>query len=108
MEESQRLALKHDPQASGHFAYWDFVQSYVLLLRAQGAHLQQRLHIQNARKMVCGARPGWGGGLVLGPCWVPPDPQSSRISLLVSVTMCNDLWEEDPRSQSHVIASQHV
>lgn len=50
-EESQRVALKHDPQASGHFAYWDFVQSYVLLLRAQGAHLQQRLHIQNARKM---------------------------------------------------------
>lgn len=50
-EESQHVALKHDPQASGHFAYWDFVQSYVLLLRAQGAHLQQRLHIQNARKM---------------------------------------------------------
>ncbi|XP_053751827.1 EF-hand calcium-binding domain-containing protein 6 isoform X5 [Panthera pardus] len=50
-EESQRLAVKYDVKNSGKFAYCDFIQSCVLLLKAKETSLMQRMKIQNANKM---------------------------------------------------------
>ncbi|KAM4881132.1 EF-hand calcium-binding domain-containing protein 6 [Thomomys bottae] len=50
-EESQQLLVKYDLKSDGRFAYCDFIQNCVLLLKAQGASLMQRMKIQNAHKM---------------------------------------------------------
>ncbi|XP_040346543.1 EF-hand calcium-binding domain-containing protein 6 isoform X4 [Herpailurus yagouaroundi] len=50
-EESQQLAVKYDVKNSGKFAYCDFIQSCVLLLKAKETSLMQRMKIQNANKM---------------------------------------------------------
>ncbi|XP_055963055.1 EF-hand calcium-binding domain-containing protein 6 [Sorex fumeus] len=50
-EESQQLAAKYDFKDNGRFAYCDFIQSCVLLLRARETSLMQRMKIQNAHKM---------------------------------------------------------
>lgn len=52
-EESQQLVGKYDLKSAGRFAYCDFIQSCVLLLRAKETSLMQRMKIQNAHKMVC-------------------------------------------------------
>ncbi|XP_039092337.1 EF-hand calcium-binding domain-containing protein 6 isoform X3 [Hyaena hyaena] len=50
-EESQQLAVKYDLKNNGRFAYCDFIQSCVLLLKAKKTSLMQRMQIQNAHKM---------------------------------------------------------
>ncbi|XP_037369304.1 EF-hand calcium-binding domain-containing protein 6 isoform X2 [Talpa occidentalis] len=50
-EEAQQLAVKYDLRSNGQFAYCDFIQSCVLLLKAKETSLLQRLKIQNAHKM---------------------------------------------------------
>lgn len=51
-EECQQLLVKYDLKNSGRFAYCDFVQSCVLLLKAQETSVMRRMKIQNAHKMV--------------------------------------------------------
>lgn len=51
-EESQQLIVKYDLKNNGKFAYCDFIQSCVLLLKAKETSLMQRMRIQNADKMV--------------------------------------------------------
>ncbi|KAG3290778.1 EF-hand calcium binding domain 6 [Ictidomys tridecemlineatus] len=51
-EESQQLVLKYDLKNNGRFAYCDFIQSCVLLLKAKETALMHRMRIQNAQKMV--------------------------------------------------------
>lgn len=62
-EECQQLTTKYDLKANGRFAYCDFIQSCVLLLKAKETSLMQRLRIQNANKMVGEPSPraAWGG-----------------------------------------------
>ncbi|XP_070456133.1 EF-hand calcium-binding domain-containing protein 6 isoform X2 [Equus przewalskii] len=50
-EECQQLLVKYDLKNSGRFAYCDFVQSCVLLLKAQETSVMRRMKIQNAHKM---------------------------------------------------------
>ncbi|XP_049986535.1 EF-hand calcium-binding domain-containing protein 6 isoform X4 [Alexandromys fortis] len=50
-EESQQLLVKYDLQNNGKFAYCDFIQSCVLLLKAKETSLMRRMRIQNADKM---------------------------------------------------------
>ncbi|XP_075819634.1 EF-hand calcium-binding domain-containing protein 6 [Microtus pennsylvanicus] len=50
-EESQQLLVKYDLKNNGKFAYCDFIQSCVLLLKAKETSLMQRMRIQNADKM---------------------------------------------------------
>lgn len=52
-EERQQLIVKYDLKNNGKFAYCDFIQSCVLLLKAKETSLMQRMKIQNAQKMVC-------------------------------------------------------
>ncbi|KAB1270001.1 EF-hand calcium-binding domain-containing protein 6, partial [Camelus dromedarius] len=51
-DECQQLILKYDLKNNGRFAYCDFIQSCVLLLRAKETSLMQRMKIQNAHKMI--------------------------------------------------------
>lgn len=51
-EERQQLIVKYDLRDNGKFAYCDFLQSCVLLLKAKETSLMQRMKIQNAHKMV--------------------------------------------------------
>ncbi|XP_007974216.3 EF-hand calcium-binding domain-containing protein 6 isoform X2 [Chlorocebus sabaeus] len=50
-EECQQLIIKYDLKNNGKFAYCDFIQSCVLLLKAKESSLMQRMKIQNAHKM---------------------------------------------------------
>ncbi|XP_023391663.1 EF-hand calcium-binding domain-containing protein 6 [Pteropus vampyrus] len=50
-EERQQLIVKYDLRDNGKFAYCDFIQSCVLLLKAKETSLMQRMKIQNAHKM---------------------------------------------------------
>ncbi|XP_003419846.2 EF-hand calcium-binding domain-containing protein 6 [Loxodonta africana] len=50
-EESQQLIVKYDLKNNGKFAYCDFIQSCVLLLKAKETSLMQRMKIQNMHKM---------------------------------------------------------
>nr|XP_013008613.1 EF-hand calcium-binding domain-containing protein 6 [Cavia porcellus] len=50
-EESQQLLTKYDLKNNGTFAYCDFIQNCVLLLRATETSLMRRLKIQNTHKM---------------------------------------------------------
>ncbi|XP_040609995.1 EF-hand calcium-binding domain-containing protein 6 isoform X2 [Mesocricetus auratus] len=50
-EESQQLIVKYDLKNNGKFAYCDFIQSCVLLLKAKETSLMRRMRIQNADKM---------------------------------------------------------
>ncbi|XP_059103989.1 EF-hand calcium-binding domain-containing protein 6 isoform X1 [Peromyscus eremicus] len=50
-EESQQLIVKYDLKGNGKFAYCDFIQSCVLLLKAKETSLMRRMRIQNADKM---------------------------------------------------------
>ncbi|XP_023558316.1 EF-hand calcium-binding domain-containing protein 6 [Octodon degus] len=50
-EEGQQLLTKYDLKDNGTFAYCDFIQSCVLLLKAKETSLMQRMRIQNAHKM---------------------------------------------------------
>ncbi|KAL6047824.1 hypothetical protein STEG23_034646, partial [Scotinomys teguina] len=50
-EESQQLLVKYDLKGNGKFAYCDFIQSCVLLLKAKETSLMRRMRIQNADKM---------------------------------------------------------
>nr|XP_036862712.1 EF-hand calcium-binding domain-containing protein 6-like [Manis javanica] len=50
-EERQQLIVKYDLKNNGKFAYCDFIQSCVLLLKAKETSLMQRMKIQNAQKM---------------------------------------------------------
>ncbi|XP_071075204.1 EF-hand calcium-binding domain-containing protein 6 isoform X2 [Dasypus novemcinctus] len=50
-EECQQLIVKYDLKNNGKFAYCDFIQSCVLLLKAKDTSLMQRLRIQNIHKM---------------------------------------------------------
>ncbi|VTJ81748.1 Hypothetical predicted protein [Marmota monax] len=62
-EESQQLVLKYDLKNNGRFAYCDFIQSCVLLLKAKETALMHRMRIQNTQKMVgVGSRGGAGWG----------------------------------------------
>lgn len=56
-EESQQLIVKYDLKNNGKFAYCDFIQSCVLLLKAKETSLMRRMRIQNADKMV--GVPAW-------------------------------------------------
>uniref|UniRef100_A0A2K5D676 EF-hand calcium-binding domain-containing protein 6 n=1 Tax=Aotus nancymaae TaxID=37293 RepID=A0A2K5D676_AOTNA len=49
--ECQQLIIKYDLKNNGKFAYYDFIQSCVLLLKAKETSLMQRMKIQNAHKM---------------------------------------------------------
>uniref|UniRef100_A0A9L0IRL5 EF-hand calcium binding domain 6 n=1 Tax=Equus asinus TaxID=9793 RepID=A0A9L0IRL5_EQUAS len=49
--ECQQLLVKYDLKNSGRFAYCDFIQSCVLLLKAKETSVMQRMKIQNAHKM---------------------------------------------------------
>lgn len=69
-EESQQLLTKYDLKNNGTFAYCDFIQNCVLLLRATETSLMRRLKIQNTHKMVGSAR----GGPGLSPQRVPVSP----------------------------------
>lgn len=51
-EERQQLVVKYDLRDNGKFAYCDFIQSCVLLLKAKETSLMRRMKIQNAHKMV--------------------------------------------------------
>lgn len=51
-EECEQLTTKYDLKDNGRFAYCDFIQSCVLLLKAKETSLMQRMKIQNANKMV--------------------------------------------------------
>lgn len=62
-EECQQLIVKYDLKNNGKFAYCDFIQSCVLLLKAKETSLMQRMKIQNAHKMVCGVTLGKPVGL---------------------------------------------
>lgn len=60
-EESQQLIIKYDMKNNGKFAYCDFIQSCVLLLKAKETSLMRRMRIQNADKMVgVSSRRPWG------------------------------------------------
>uniref|UniRef100_A0A8C3X1V6 EF-hand domain-containing protein n=1 Tax=Catagonus wagneri TaxID=51154 RepID=A0A8C3X1V6_9CETA len=50
-DECQQLIVKYDLKNEGRFAYCNFIQSCVLLLRAKETSLLQRMKIQNANKM---------------------------------------------------------
>ncbi|XP_037701873.1 EF-hand calcium-binding domain-containing protein 6 isoform X2 [Choloepus didactylus] len=50
-EECQQLIVKYDLKNNGKFAYCDFIQSCVLLLKAKETSLMQRMKIQNMHKM---------------------------------------------------------
>nr|BAB15703.1 unnamed protein product [Homo sapiens]BAB71780.1 DJBP [Homo sapiens] len=50
-EECQQLIIKYDLKSNGKFAYCDFIQSCVLLLKAKESSLMHRMKIQNAHKM---------------------------------------------------------
>ncbi|KAL1767335.1 EF-hand calcium-binding domain-containing protein 6 isoform X1 [Sigmodon hispidus] len=50
-EESQQLMVKYDLKNNGKFAYCDFIQNCVLLLKAKETSLMRRMKIQNADKM---------------------------------------------------------
>ncbi|XP_063578993.1 EF-hand calcium-binding domain-containing protein 6 isoform X8 [Pongo abelii] len=50
-EECQQLIIKYDLKNNGKFAYCDFIQSCVLLLKAKESSLMHRMKIQNAHKM---------------------------------------------------------
>nr|XP_012613166.1 EF-hand calcium-binding domain-containing protein 6 isoform X2 [Microcebus murinus] len=50
-EERQQLLIKYDLKNKGKFAYCNFIQSCVLLLKAKETSLLQRMKIQNANKM---------------------------------------------------------
>ncbi|XP_051015371.1 EF-hand calcium-binding domain-containing protein 6 [Acomys russatus] len=50
-EESQQLIIKYDLKNNGKFAYCDFIQSCVLLLKAKETSLMRRMRIQNADKL---------------------------------------------------------
>ncbi|XP_077932842.1 EF-hand calcium-binding domain-containing protein 6 [Halichoerus grypus] len=50
-EECQQLVVKYDLKNNGRFAYCDFIQSCVLLLKAKETSLMQRMKIQNVHKM---------------------------------------------------------
>ncbi|XP_055108687.2 EF-hand calcium-binding domain-containing protein 6 isoform X4 [Symphalangus syndactylus] len=50
-EECQQLIIKYDLKNNGKFAYCDFIQSCVLLLKAKESSLMRRMKIQNAHKM---------------------------------------------------------
>ncbi|XP_047405214.1 EF-hand calcium-binding domain-containing protein 6 isoform X2 [Sciurus carolinensis] len=50
-EEIQQLLVKYDLKNNGTFAYCDFIQSCVLLLKAKETSLMRRMRIQNAQKM---------------------------------------------------------
>ncbi|XP_058287292.1 EF-hand calcium-binding domain-containing protein 6 isoform X4 [Hylobates moloch] len=50
-EECQQLIIKYDLKNNGKFAYCNFIQSCVLLLKAKESSLMRRMKIQNAHKM---------------------------------------------------------
>ncbi|XP_036720560.1 EF-hand calcium-binding domain-containing protein 6 [Balaenoptera musculus] len=50
-DECQQLIIKYDLKNNGRFAYCNFIQSCVLLLKAKETSLMQRMKIQNANKM---------------------------------------------------------
>ncbi|XP_071077203.1 EF-hand calcium-binding domain-containing protein 6 isoform X3 [Desmodus rotundus] len=50
-EECQQLLVKYDLKGNGDFAYCDFLQSCILLLKAKETSLVRRMRIQNAHKM---------------------------------------------------------
>nr|XP_019570611.1 PREDICTED: EF-hand calcium-binding domain-containing protein 6 [Rhinolophus sinicus] len=50
-EECQQLIVKYNLKDNGKFAYCNFIQSCVLLLKAKETSLMQRMKIQNAHKM---------------------------------------------------------
>ncbi|XP_036884383.1 EF-hand calcium-binding domain-containing protein 6 [Sturnira hondurensis] len=50
-EECQQLIRKYDLKGDGNFAYCDFLQSCVLLLKTKETSLMRRMKIQNAHKM---------------------------------------------------------
>ncbi|KAM5250924.1 EF-hand calcium-binding domain-containing protein 6 [Hipposideros larvatus] len=50
-EERQQLLVKYDLKDNGKFAYCNFIQSCVLLLKAKETSLMQRMKLQNAQKM---------------------------------------------------------
>nr|XP_060162354.1 EF-hand calcium-binding domain-containing protein 6 [Globicephala melas] len=55
-DECRQLIVKYDLKNNGRFAYCNFIQSYVLLLKAKETSLMQRMKLQKATKMKeCGA-----------------------------------------------------
>ncbi|XP_053518237.1 EF-hand calcium-binding domain-containing protein 6 isoform X2 [Artibeus jamaicensis] len=50
-EECQQLVGKYDLKGDGSFAYCDFLQSCILLLKTKETSLMRRMKIQNAQKM---------------------------------------------------------
>ncbi|XP_045691090.1 EF-hand calcium-binding domain-containing protein 6 [Phyllostomus hastatus] len=50
-EECQQLVGKYDLKGDGSFAYCDFLQSCILLLKTKETSLTRRMKIQNAHKM---------------------------------------------------------
>ncbi|XP_007939988.1 EF-hand calcium-binding domain-containing protein 6 [Orycteropus afer afer] len=50
-EEGQQLVTKYDLKNNGKFAYCDFIQSCVLLLKAKETSLMHRMKIQNIHHM---------------------------------------------------------
>ena len=63
-DECRQLIVKYDLKNNGRFAYCNFIQSCVLLLKAKETSLMQRMKIQNANKMVreSSRGKGWGWG----------------------------------------------
>lgn len=96
-EESQQLIVKYDLKNNGKFAYCDFIQSCVLLLKAKETSLMRRMRIQNADKMVGGpaqslrgpepsnphleAQGGPGEPGVPKYCWSEPNPSDLSLWL---------------------------
>lgn len=63
-DECRQLIDTYDLKNNGRFAYCNFIQSYVLLLKAKETSLMQRMKLQKATKMVRGSSrgKGWGWG----------------------------------------------
>lgn len=77
-EESQQLIVKYDLKNNGKFAYCDFIQSCVLLLKAKETSLMRRMRIQNADKMVGVPACSPGGLEPRNPHWAAQEDLDSQ------------------------------
>jgi len=51
--EINQITTEYDLKKNGRFAYYDFLQSFILLLKPQESSLLQRVLIQKPQKPVC-------------------------------------------------------
>ena len=93
-EECQQLLVKYDLKGNGDFAYCDFLQSCILLLKAKETSLVRRMRIQNAHKMVRGSPQGAPGAGAQGAL-IAPSPLCARGGRRGAETPVGPLARED-------------